>query len=530
MKRNRYIMLLLSLLLVTFVLSGCGQNNAPAEKGKTLTFAWSRDIGDLNPHLYGTNQMFAQAMVYEPLVKYGEKGKIEPCLAEAWEISSDGKEYTFKLRSGVKFSDGSEFNAQIVKKNFDAVLANKDRHAWLELINQIQDTKVIDKQTFKITFKHAYYPALQELALIRPLRFLAPAGFPADGNTFQGIKKPIGTGPWVLSEYKKDQYAVFVRNEHYWGKKPALEKVTVKVIPDSESTVLALEKGEIDLIYGTGLISLDAYKQLKEIGEYGTELSEPNSTRVVAINTNKGPTKELAVRQALNYGVDKGAIIEGIFAGTEEKADTLFTPNFPYCDIKLKPYEYSQKKAEALLDKAGWRIPAGKEYREKDGQVLELDLCFIGQDTTQKAIAELLQGEYKKIGVKIKLIGEEEQSFQDRQQNGNFTLIFNETWGVPYDPHSFVSSMRHPSHADYQAQLGLPMKKELDEKIGEVLITNQEGKRQQLYTSILSTLHNQAVYLPLSHTKNMAVYNKRIDGVKFPPSAFEIPLESMGIK
>lgn len=530
MKRFRYMALILSLLLVCFVFSGCGKQEVKTEDRKNLTFSWAKDIGQLNPHLYGINQMFAQAMVYEPLVKYGENGKIEPCLAESWQISPNGKEYTFKLRQGVKFSDGSDLDAKAVKMNFDAVLANKNRHAWLELINQIQDTQVVDDHTFKIIFSHPYYPALQELALVRPLRFLAPAGFPDNGNTYEGIKEPIGTGPWVLSEYKKDQYAVFVRNEHYWGKKPKLEKVTVKIIPDSEGAVLALEKGEIDLIYGTGLISMDAFKQIKGAGEYETQLSDPCSTRVLAINSNKGPTKDLKVRQALEYAVDKGTIVEGIFYGTEDKANTLFAPNFPYCNLNLKPYQYDLKKAQTLLEEAGWKLPAGKEFREKDGKSLALDLCFVGTDSTQKAIAELLQGEFKKIGVKVNIIGEEEQSFSDRQQNGNFHLIFNETWGVPYDPHSFVSSMRHPSHADYQAQLGLPMKKEIDKKISEALITTEEKTRQQLYSYILGNLHEQAVYLPISYTKNMAVYNKKVIDVEFLPSSYEIPLELMDTK
>lgn len=529
MKGLKFIAIIL-FVVVIFGLAGCTSKEAATTGGKTLTLSWSKDIGNLNPHLYGINQMFAQAMVYESLVQYGENGKMVPCLAESWTISEDGKEYVFNLRRGVKFSDGSDFNAGVVKKNFDTVLANKNRHEWLDLINQIASTQVVDDYTFKITFKNAYYPALQELALIRPLRFLALSGFPDDGNTFNGIKKPVGTGPWVLSEYKKDQYAVFVRNENYWGPKPKLEKVIVKVIPDSEATVLALEKGEIDLIYGTGLINLDAYKQIKQAGKYANQLSEPGATRVLALNTNKGPTRELPVRQALEYGLDKAALVAGIFYGTEEQAETLFASNFPYCKLDLQPYRYDANRAKELLEADGWRAAPGKEFREKDGKTLELDLCFTSTDHTQKAIAELLQGEYKKIGVKINIIGEEAQGFYDRQKSGNFHLIFNETWGVPYDPHSFVSSMRHIAHADYQAQLGLPMKNELDAKIGEALISTDEQTRQQLYAYILGTLHEQAVYLPLSHKKNMAIYNGRVSGVHFLPTVYEIPIGDMDVK
>lgn len=242
-KLRKYAALLISLFLFVSLAVGCGseKNSAPA-KEKTLNFSWAKDIGPLNPHLYNPNQMFAQALVYESLVQYSDDGKIIPWLAESWTISPDGKEYVFKLRKDVKFSDGTPFNAAAVKKNFDAVLANSKRHDWLAFIRQIKDTQVIDDNTFKLVLKDAYYPVLQELALIRPIRFLAPSQFPDNGNTGEGIKKPIGTGPWVLSEYKQGEVAVFVRNEHYWGTKPKIDKLVVKIIPDSGSRVVAFEK------------------------------------------------------------------------------------------------------------------------------------------------------------------------------------------------------------------------------------------------------------------------------------------------
>jgi len=527
------LLALLVLILFSTLLAGCGgseeKTTGENAKPKELTFSWDKDIGDLNPHLYSPNQMFAQNMVYEPLVTYAEGGKIKPCLAEKWDISPDGKEITFYLRKGVKFSDGTDFNAEVAKQNIDAVLANAERHSWLELVNQIEKTEVVDNHTLKIYLKNAYYPALQELSLIRPLRFLAPSGFPDSGKTSEGIKKPIGTGPWVLSEYKKDEYAVFTRNENYWGAKPKLEKVTVKIIPDGETRVIAFEKGELDLIFGNGLISMDSFKQLQESGKYVAKVSNPISTRVVALNSNKGPTKDLRVRQAIQHAVNKQAIIDGIFYGIEKKADTLFSPNLPYCDLGLKPYNYDLEKARILLDEAGWKQVEGKEFREKDGQALDLELCFDSTDNIQKAVAEVIQGDLKKIGINVKLIAEESQSYYQRQKNGDFNMIFSSTWGTPYDPHSLCSSMRKPSHADYQAQSGLPMKAEIDKKIGEVLLTTDEKTRRELYSYILGTLHEQAVYLPISYCTNIAVYHKHVSGFKFLPTKYEVPLTGIEV-
>lgn len=259
-------------------------------------------------------------MVYESLVYYGKGGEIQPWLAESWDISNDGKEYVFHLRKDVEFSDGSKFNAAIVKKNFDTILDNRKQHEWVELINQIKNTEAVDEYTFKLTLHNSYYPTLQELTYIRPLRFVGEAAFPDSQDTFKdGLKSQIGTGPWVLSEYKKNEFAVFTRNERYWGTKPKVDKVVVKVITDGESRVLAFEKNELDFIFGNGVISQDSFQFLKDSGKYETKLSEPTATRTLLFNTNKEATKDHKVRLALNYAFNKQAVIDNIFYGMEKR-------------------------------------------------------------------------------------------------------------------------------------------------------------------------------------------------------------------
>ncbi len=125
------------------------------------------------------------------------------------------------------------------------------------------------------------------------------------------------------------------------------------------------------------------------------------------------------------------------------------------------------------------------------------------------------------------IIGEEEDAIGERQKSGAFHLVFGDTWGAPYDPHSFVSSMRVPTHADYQAQLGLAMKPEIDRQIGEVLISTDPAKRQALYRSILTTLHQAAVYLPLTYQSSMVVHSSAVDKVGFSAVDTEIPFAAM---
>jgi nickel transport system substrate-binding protein len=503
-----------------------GYGPADAAEPKTLIYSWAGNVGPLNPHTYSPNQMFAQAMVYEPLVRYGLDGKIMPWLAETWDVSPDGREYTFHLRKGVVFTDGTPFNAEAVKKNHDTVTANVASHDWLELINQIQSTTVLGEYTVKVTMKDPYYPILQDLALVRPIRHLSPAAFPDSGNTADGIKAAVGTGPWKLVETKLGEYDIFERNDQYWGPKPDIERIVIKVIPDPNTRAVAFETGEIDLIYGDDQISLDTFDRFRNDPRFTTALSQSLATRAVALNSNRGPTKDLVVRKAVQHAVNKDALIKGIFLNTEKKADTLYSGNIPYCDLGLKPYAYDPAAAETLLEEARWKKDASG-FRSKDGQALALDLCFVGNNAVMKAVAEVLQADLQKVGFKVNLLGEEEDSFYKRQHDGEFDLIFSDTWGPPYEPHSYLSSWRVPSHADYQAQLGLPMKKELDETIGRVLVTTDETQRQETYRHLLTTIHDQAVYLPISYTTGLIVHGEKLSGVAYGPTNYEIPFEKM---
>lgn len=541
LKRSAFITSFVGLVaLLIIIIAGCGnttkegENRATQDSSKVLTFSWSGDIGDVNPHTYFPNQWFSQAMVYESLVYYGEGGGLKPWLAQSWDVSKDGKEYVFHLRKDVTFSDGSPFNATIVKKNFDTVLANAPQHEWMELINQMKSTEVVDDFTFKLILNKPYYPTLQELTYIRPLRFVGEAAFPDSQNTFKdGLKSPIGTGPWVLSEYKKNETAVFTRNEKYWGEKPKVDKVIVKVIPDGESRVLAFEKKDIDLIFGNGVISQDSFRFLKESGKYETKLSEPTATRALLFNTNREALKERNLRLAIQHAFDKQAVIDHIFYGTERKADTLFAPTIPYTKIDVKPYEHDEEKAKQLLDEAGWKQVNGKPFREKAGKTLQLELMFISSDNIQKAIAEYTQGEFRKLGIDMKLTSKEEEDFWATANEGSFDLLFTASWGVPFDPHSYLSAITTPSEGgspDYKALSGLPGKKELDKKIKEVLVSTDEAHRKMLYTDILTTLHEQAAYLPISYQSNIAVYHKNLSGVHFLPQEYEVPFTTIDMK
>jgi nickel transport system substrate-binding protein len=533
--RNILLTFISIFLLSTFLLGCTNASNEAAtskdEKENMLTIAYPRDVGEMNPHVYNPSQLFAQSMVYEPLVSYGDGGELKPHLAESWDISEDGKEYTFHLRQDVKFSDGTSFNAEIVKKNFDTILNHMDLHSWLGFLSKISSTEVIDEHTFKMTLTEPYYPTIQELAVVRPVRFLGEAGFPEDGDTSKGVVEEVGTGPWILEEHKADEYAIFKRNEQYWGQLPEVEKIQVKIIPDAETRVLAFEKGEIDLIYGEGMISLDSFKQLESTGTYETSISEPVATRQLVLNSAREKLSDERVRQALHYGFNKEAMVEGITSGLEETAEFILPTNLPYTsDIDVKSIKYNVEKAKSLLDEAGWTLPKGKTVREKDGKLLEVELMYNSAETIQKAMAETLQSEWAAIGVKLNIAPVELAVQVQRFKDNDFDINFFSNYGAPYDPHTFINIVAKEGFGFNEAISAYPNKAEIIQQIARVPQTTDETERQQLYTSILTSLQDQGAIVPISYLKKTAIYQKDVTNFTFPANRDEHPFAGISIK
>ena len=195
MKRRIFSVLLSSALLLT-ALAGCGQGGEAAPSGSSsdadsetgtrdeLIFVNYRDIRDLNPHLYA-GEMYAQSILYDTLVSNTEDGYVG-CLAEDWTISDDGRIYTFNIRDGVTFSDGTPCDANAILANFNAILENRERHTWLEMMNLLVGVSAPDEDTFVIEMSEPYYPMLTELACIRPFAMISPNCM-IDGSTMTVI-------------------------------------------------------------------------------------------------------------------------------------------------------------------------------------------------------------------------------------------------------------------------------------------------------------------------------------------------------
>jgi len=515
------------------LLAGCSNEDAAktesTDKGNEIVYATSKDINDMNPHFY-TGSMPAQGMVYESLVENTEDG-IKPLLAESWEISGDGKVYTFHLRKDVRFHDGEPFNAEAVKKNMEAVQSNASKHSWIKLSTKIVNCNVIDEYTVELVLSEPYYPTLVELSMTRPYVFISPKNF-IDGGTKDGVSGYNGTGPYKLTEHKVDQYAVFEANDQYWGGAPKVKKITAKVLPAGETTFLALQKGEVNFVFtddrGANSLDVEAMNQLVESGKYQIVRSQPMNTSMIVANSGKSgnPVHETAVREAIWHAIDRETISKQIFDGTEQAAYTLFSSNVNYANVELDKREYDLEKAKKILEEAGWVIGNGSEIRTKDGNPLAMKLYYDVNSSSQKTITEFIQNTMKKIGIQLEIIGEESSSIANRRSSGDYDLLFNQTWGLAYDPQSTIAAFTSKS-SYYHTTSGIAKADELYQKIEQVMVSTDEQTRKSLYADILTIVHDEAVFIPITNGRVTILAPKNLQGLSFKQTQFELPFERM---
>lgn len=527
----------MALVFIVFsMLVACSANSANTDREKTedadsteLIYASAKDINDMNPHLY-TGSMPAQGMVYESLVENTEDG-IKPLLAESWEISEDGKVYTFHLREDVKFHDGEPFNAEAVKKNIDAVQKNSEKHSWIKLSTKIVSCHVVDEYTVEFVLSEAYDPTLVELSMTRPYVFISPKNF-INGETKDGVNGFNGTGPYILTEHKTDEYATFEANENYWGGSPEIKKITSKVLPAGETTFLALQKGEVNFAFtddrGADSMDVEAMNQLVDSGEYQLVRSEAMNTKMIVANSSKSdhPVSETAVREAIWYSIDRETIAKDLLNDTETAADTLFSHNVNYADVDLKKRGYDLEKAKEILEEAGWTLEDGAEVRTKDGKKLAMNLYYDSNSSSQKTQGEFIQSSLKEIGIQLEMIGEESTSIANRRSTGDYDLLFNQTWGLAYDPQSTITAFTSESSYLHTTS-GIAKADELYKKIEDVMVSMNEETRKSLYADILTIVHDEAVFIPITNGSVTVVAPKNLKGISFKQSQFELPFERM---
>lgn len=483
-----------------------------------LNIAVNANVGPMNPHAYSPNAMFAQNMIYEGLVRFSDDGEILPAIASSWKISKNGKIYTFTIDDEIKFSNGEKCDAYAIEKNFSAILKNRKRHSWVELANLIESAKALSPTIFELRLNEAYLPTLYELSLIRPFRFIAPSSIPENLDTLNANPKPIGTGPFVLKQSALGVYDIFEKNP-YFRKKVFFDKIVAKVIPEPTTRILAIKSGDIDLIYGEDLLSIEMIMEIKKDNKFQAIIGQPIYTTSLVLNSTHPILKDQEIREAIAYAIDKKSIVEGVYYGMQDVANSLFSPQMPFCDFLDK--NRTVFNPQISRDKI-------TKYQDKRTEKLEFILDYVGNNPAQKSMAEILQAQLKKVGISVVLRANEHTIFQKRQNTGAFELIFSDTWGSPYEPLTLLGAMRTATHhVDYQAQKGLENKSKIDKKISELLKMSESNKELgKKIQDVIEDIEGSTVYIPIVYQRNRAIASKSLKGIKMGIKAYEIPLEN----
>ncbi len=493
---------------------------APATAGGTLVYALSGDLDDtMDPQVTNFDSAIRVTLnICEPLLWEPEPGKFVPGLAESWEVSPDAKVFTFKLKRGVKFHDGTPFNAEAVKFTFDRVVdpATKAGQSH-DQIGPYDRTEVVDENTVRVYMKTGHVSLLTNLngylGIISPTAFkkMGPAEF---------ARAPVGTGPFIFKEWVPKTHIRLVKNPDYnWGSSffkhtgPAnLDELVYKIIPEPSVRTGTLKTGEVQYVEEVDPLEYEALK--KDNKFVVIDKPQPGSGWILLLNqTSQGPIKDLQVRTAMAYAVDREGLNKSVFQGLNKVAWTpLMRPTFGYDASLEKLFSFDPAKAKQILDGAGWKV-GGDAIREKDGQKLVVDHPIISRPR-DKAMAESIQASLRDVGIDYKVTPLERAAAREQFRQNRYDVSF--MWFSYGDP-DVLRTIFHSSNVEAfnRARYQVP---EVDKILEEAAGTIDPARRVELYRQVQERVLKEVITIPLidsvsHHAKRADVEGDHLDAL-----------------
>ena len=523
-RSTRTLRLIFALLAaMTIVAVACTPAQTPPAAGEvptpggTLTYGLATRFDTLDPTVTTFSVVGKLGYhVFDPLVWQTAAGKYEPGLAESWQVSSDVKTYTFKLRKDVKFHDGTPFNAQAVKFTFDRIAdpATKSQ-LGISLLGPYDGTDVIDDATVRVRFKAPYAPFLDSTS-VPYLAPLSPDAVRKAGKDF-GSTALVGTGPFKFESYRADAEVVVVRNDEYkWGPAhlksrgaPYLDKIVWRIIPESTTRIATAESGELTFVEDVPTQDYQRVKGLRDL----TVLDpvQAGSGHSMMLNVENPPLDDVRVRRAIQWAVDKNAMNQTVWNGVFKPACSAITSNVLGYDAKMcDKYKLDPQKAGALLDEAGWRMNAATGFRERAGLPLKLGLYFRSDSDNARNMATFLQSNLKPAGIQIDLQGLARAGYFDAVRAGKHHMQF--WWESKGDP-DVVRILLHSKNADGGTNRNRYRNAEMDRLIDEAAAQTDTEKRKALYSQIQSKVLDEAVMVFFADPLSIFAHQKTLGGV-----------------
>lgn len=420
----------------------------------------------------------------EGLFELTPEGKIQPKLVASHTVSADGLTRTLRLRPGVRFHDGTPFDAEAAKFNLDRMLDPATRAPFRFLIDRITSVTVVDSLTIRLGTSVPFAPLLAHLSH-SAVGMQSPTAVRRLGADF--ARQPVGTGPFKFKEWIRGDRVAITRNDDYWGEKALLDEVQFRVIPDDGARVAALEAGSVHVAVRVPPREIDRLRGHRDLGVL---VSESLRTIFVGFNVSRPPFNDRRLRQALNYAVNKRAIVSSVLNGTARVSDAPIPPNVQGY-AKTMAYEWDLDRAEALLREAGFSRarPLRAVFHHPSGRYIR-----------DAEIAAGIQGLARRVGIELELRTMEwgaYLSFTSRPQSENETQMYLIGWGVPTGDADYgLYALFHSSQwAPASNNRGFYKNERVDALLDQGRSTVDQGERNKIYAQAMSTIMDDAPWL-----------------------------------
>lgn len=494
------------LLIVVVILSGCNSESssskADSDSGKekpvttkedkdTLIIGLDDDPPQLDPHrsTAAVDRQVFQSL-YNTLIDINENLEFVPELAKSWEISDDGKTYTFELQQGVVFHDGTPFNAKAVKFNFERMLDPEFASPRSSEINLVTEVKAIDEHTVEVKLEKPYAPFLSVLT-DRAGMMVSPTAVKKEGESFSN--KPVGTGPYKLVDRVQQDHINLTRFEDYWREKPAIKNVVYKPYPDGNSRVTNLISGKLDIVNKIPYKDID---KLKNASNVKMSVKDGLGFQGLMLNTESAPFNNKKVRQAINIAIDRAAIAKVIFHDGVSPAVSPFPPSSWAHPDDMKIPEADIEKAKKLLKESG---QSNVSFTLK-----------ITPKPEEKQLGQMLQSMLGQIGVKVKIEMVEFGALLEQMRNHDYDAL-RIGWSGRVDPDGNAYTWFSTEGSLNDMSYSNP---EVDKLLSKARTLTDQAKRKELYIEVAHILWEDAPYIFIFHEKDYKPMKKYVEGFK----------------
>ncbi|QCT04889.1 extracellular solute-binding protein family 5 [Paenibacillus algicola] len=510
------------------------------DRTDTLIIGMTSPKGVFNPYFWQTAyDKYVVNTIFDTFLEVSGDGTYTESLAESVDVSEDGLKYTFKLKPGVTYTDGTPMTVNdyvfAMKIMLDPAYDGESDMMSMKIVGskeykegdatEISGIKVIDDLTVEVTVEEATALTrdyLGDVALI-PQHYYGKDFKKGDMDSLKTLHdKPLGSGPYIMTKFSPGQEVVFEANENYFKGAPKIKNLVYKTTTD-ETMLPMLQSGEIDMDMIT--VSEDNVEEVKTMGFLDLNIFPTNGYGYVAFNHNVEKFQDQKVRQALMYGLNRAEIVESIYG---IYANPLNIPessvSWAFTDENVETYDFDPEKAKELLAEAGWAAGADGVL-EKDGQKFTIDFSATADNPVVEALLPIMTANYQDLGIEIKAETLDFNAIMDKKDQGNFEMFFA-AWGLTPDPDNtvYITDGAQNDTGYSNATVDELMQK------GKMELGGPEA-RAEIYKQMYQEMNKDLPNLFLYQRRDGWAINSRVNGLDitaykdFPYSLYQATLE-----